>query len=193
MEYTDEKIIPIKMEQKEQQIQMSLENGYYINEKLEKFVKTELFDKQVSVFLPESFVDMPEQISELKYPSTSRPQIIKSNLECNVNFLFNILDNPDGLTGREVANNFQLILAKTNPSMRNHEFTTEKAQNRLEITFFDFTSYGVDEQIYNFMCLAASGGKIIQGVFNCPERGRSDWKDAVKEVFLNLEMNREAS
>lgn len=111
---------------------------------------------------------MPVQISELKYPSISRPKIIKSNLECKVNFLFNIRDNPDGLTGREAANNFQLILAKTNPSMRNHEFTTEKAQNGLEITFFDFTSYGVDEQIYNFMCLVASGGKIIQGVFNCP-------------------------
>lgn len=35
MEYTDEKIIPIKMEQNEQQIQMTLENGYYINGKLE--------------------------------------------------------------------------------------------------------------------------------------------------------------
>lgn len=170
MQYADEKITSLKMEQREQQTPMSLDDGYYINGQLEKFKKAELFDKQVIVFLPESFVDMPEQISILKYPYLSRPQIIKTNLACNVNFLFNRLDNPGGLNGREVAGSFAMTLTRTNPSIKISKLTTEITQKGLEPTFFDYTSYGVDAQIYNLVCLAASGSMIIQGTFNCPEQ-----------------------
>jgi len=88
MDYIDKKIIPIKKEQEIQGIEMSVKNGYIINGTVETFVRTELFEQQLAVYLPESFVDMPELIMNLKYPSTSRPKIIKTNLECNVNFLF---------------------------------------------------------------------------------------------------------
>jgi len=189
MEYTDEKIVLLKMEQREQQMEMSLEDGYYINGKLEQFSLTKLFDEQISVYLPQTFVDMPEQISALKYPSSFRPQIIKTNLECNVNFLFNILDNPDRLTTKQAANSFRQVLAKTNPAMKINEIKAEKKGEVLDIICFDFISYGVDEQIYNFMCLVAFGGTILQGVFNCQESSRFDWKNAVREVFLNLKIN----
>lgn len=188
MHDSDEKIISLKMEQKEQQTQMSLDDGYYINGTLEKFIRTELFDKQVIAFLPESFVDMPEQIRVLKYPSDFRPQIIKTDLACRVNFLFNILDNSGGLTGREAAGSFFITLKKTNPSIKISKLTTEITQIGMEIASFDFISYGVDAQIYNMVCLVVSGNKIIQCTFNCPEQSQSDWREAVKDVFLHLEV-----
>lgn len=191
MEYIDEKIIPLKMEQKEL-IPMSLETGYYINGILEKFIRTELFEEKLTAILPASFVDMPMQIRELKYPSSARPQRIKTNLEGNVNFAFSILDNPGSLSGKEAANNFRMVLSRTNPAMNFYEFVTEDTQEGMEVTCFDFTSFGMDDQIYHQMCLAADKGKIIQGVFCCPERSRYDWKDAAKEVFLNLELNKKA-
>lgn len=184
----DEKIISLKMEQREQQTPMSLDEGYYINGKLEKFIKTELFDKQVTAFLPESFVDMPEQICVLKYPSLSHPQIIKTDLACYVNFLFNRLDNPGGLTGREAAGSFAMSLTRTNPSIKISRITKEITQKELELTFFDYTSYGMDAQIYNLVCMAASGGRIIQGAFNCPEQSRFDWSKAAKDAFMHLEV-----
>lgn len=189
MEYLDEKILPLIMRQKEQQVHMSLEDGYYINGKLEKFVKTELFDKKISLFLPESFVDMPEQISDLKYPSSFRPQIIKTNLECSVNFLFNILENPHGLDHMAVANSFQMILEKTNPALKIHESATEKIAGKIEAVCFDFTNFGVDEQIYNYMCFIKTGGSIIQAVFNCPVPHRFQWIPIAKEVFLAMEID----
>lgn len=189
MKHIDEKIIPLKMEQKEQ-IPMSLNEGYYINGKLIKFENTDLMDHKLSVLLPEEFVDMPAQIKELKYPSSFRPQIIKTSLDCKVNFSFSILDNPENLSGRQTANSFQTVLSNTNPSIRFYEFKSEKTGNNLEMTYFDFTSFGVDEQMYHLICLTSFRDKIIHGVFNCPERDKNNWNSAAKEVFLSIELNK---
>ncbi len=187
MQYIDERIIPLKMDYREKQTPMSLETGYYINGKLIKFARSELFDKQIIVYLPEDFVDMPEQICALKYPFSPRPQIIKTSLTCHENFLFNILDDPGGLTGSEVAHSFAMLLTRTNPSIRIDEFMTEMTPAGLEATFFEFDHYGVDAQIYNLISLTVIGGRIIQSAFNCPKQSKFDWNKAAKDVFLHME------
>ncbi len=190
MEYNDEKIISLKMEAKEQ-IAMSLEHGYYINGKKETFVKEVLFDERISIYLPETFVDMPSQVKELKYPSAFRPQIIKTTLDSTVNFAFNLLGG-DGLSGKteEVANSFSIALKQTNPSIIFYDFSTEEMSDGNKISIFDFTSFGLDQQVYNLMGILFVNGKILQATFNCLERDKDDWKDAAKEVFLSVEINR---
>lgn len=188
MQYSDERIIPLKMDQKEQQTPMSLEEGYFIKGRLVKFIKMELFDKQFVVYLPEDFIDMPEQICALKYPFSPHPQIIKTDLTCRENFLFNILDNPGELTASEVAGSFAMSLTRTNPSIRIGELTTEMTQAGLEVTIFEFTCYGVDAQIYNLVSLVVSGSRIIQSTFNCPEQSKPDWSKVAKDVFLHMEV-----
>lgn len=188
MQYSDERIIPLKMDQREQQTPMSLEEGYFINGRLVKFIKMELFDKQLVVYLPENFIDMPEQICVLKYPFSPHPQIIKTDLTCHENFLFNILDNPEGLTGSEVANSFVVSLTRTNPSIKIGELTTEMIQADMEATFFEFICYGVDAQIYNLVSLIVSDSRIIQSTFNCPVQSKPEWEKVAKDVFLHIEV-----
>ena len=186
----DEKIISLKMEQLEQQAPRSLEHGYYINGVLEKFVKTEIFVQRFWICLPESFVEMPEEVSCLKYPSSARPQIIRTNLECTVNFLFNRLDNPDGLTGKEAAESFGSILSRTNPAIRIRESGEETGDSGIELYSFDFTSFGMDDQIYHVMDFFVTGGCLIQMGFNCPLRLQGEWKPVAKEVFRTIEVGK---
>lgn len=188
MEYTDEKIIATKMEQK-CQIPMSLEDGYYMEGVRVGFMNTVLFESKISLALPDTFVDMPLQIQELKYPSTFRPQIIKTNLGCDVNFAFSILDNPDGMTEKEIANNFCATLTRINPSIQIYDLSVDTTKGGTPITFFNFTSYGVDQPLFNFMGLAVEQGKIIQCIFNCLERSQHDWQNAAREVFLSMEIH----
>lgn len=187
MEYTDEKIIASKMEQKSK-IPMSLDAGYYIDGKKVNFKATALFDSKLLISLPEAFIDMPLQIQELKYPSSFRPQMIKTNLGGDVNFAFSILENEDAMTGNDIANSFCMTLTRTNPSIHIYDLNRESTKEGVEMTFFDFTSYGVDQQLYSLIGLAVAQGKIIQCTFNCLERSRYQWSDAARDVFLSLEV-----
>ena len=76
--YIEEKIIPMKLET-DNSISMSLEDGYYISGKLETFTKALYFNDTASIYSPSSFIDMPDEIKEIKYPTKFRPEIIKTN------------------------------------------------------------------------------------------------------------------
>ena len=82
--YIDEKIIPMKLET-DNNISMSLEDGHYISGKLENFTKALYFNDSVSIYTPLSFIDMPDEIKEIKYPTKFRPEIIKTNLAGDIN------------------------------------------------------------------------------------------------------------
>ena len=87
--HIDEKIIPMKLEM-DNSISMSLEDGYYISGKLETFTKAIYFNDSVSIYTPSSFIDMPDEIKEIKYPTSFRPEIIKTNLAGDINFSVNV-------------------------------------------------------------------------------------------------------
>lgn len=188
MKHMDERMVPLKMELLET-VPMSLTEGYYIDGKLETFAKTNLFNEQFHVFIPDSFVEMPTLVKKLKYPSAFRPEIIKTNLDCSVNLTFGIIDNPHNLTGKEAAKSFRSVLARTNPAMTFQNSYTERSGEGLEVTCFDFVSFGVDEHIYNIICLISVHGSLLQVGFNCLERDMYKWKEAVKEIFLSIEVD----
>ena len=190
MDDIDEKIISLKMEAGEN-VAMSLEDGYYLAGKIELFEKTELFDQRVFVYLPKSFVDMPDQVKELKYPSAFRPQIIKTNLDSSVNFAFNIFEHSTGSNeGVEIiANGFRTALRQSNPAITFHQTVSKMIQENYDMTLFDFTSFGLDQKIYNLMCILSIEGQFIQGIFNCLERDKEQWEKAAQEVFLSVEID----
>ena len=74
-EFLDEKILEAK------QIKDKLENtdikkGVYIKEEFVEFEEVKLFNDSMSILVPSSFIDLPENRKKIKYPSQQRPQII---------------------------------------------------------------------------------------------------------------------
>lgn len=187
MEELDKRIVSMKMEMKEHEL-MSLHDGYYVDGELITFSKTKLFDDRISVYLPDSFVDMPIQVIQLKYPSLMRPQIIRTNLMTNVNFTFSLLENPEFITSADSIHGFRNVLSRTNPAICASDCKNELTSNNIELSYFDFISFGLDEHIYNFSCMMSASEKLLQGSFNCLEREMRDWKILAKDVFLNLEI-----
>ena len=58
--YYDKQIIPLKVRNSKAEA-MSLDMGYYIEERFETFSKEQYFDKLLSIYIPESFIDMPKE------------------------------------------------------------------------------------------------------------------------------------
>ena len=57
--YYDKQIIPLKVRNYETEA-MSLDMGYYIEGRLETFSKEQYFDDLLSIYIPESFIDLPK-------------------------------------------------------------------------------------------------------------------------------------
>ncbi|WP_313152260.1 hypothetical protein [Lacrimispora sp.] len=183
MEYDDEQIIAVKKQMKALQTANIKEQGIYIGEEYFKFQSVHIFDN-VSIYLPESFIEMPDKIRKMKYPSDNRPDVIKTNLNTNINFAFNWLENLNCINqGDELSGQIKDVLIKTNPSFVFYEDRNGKTYSGNIIKMFDFKSYGIDEQMYNMMCTISFHGGILHGIFNCLDRDSEDWKEVAWQVF----------
>ena len=59
--------------------------------------------------------------------------------------------------------------------------------------WFDYKSYALDDQIYNFMYLMLLSEKIIlHGCFNCKFELGKEWKDIVQQVIKTITIGNQA-
>ena len=91
MDFLDEKIMEMRRQEKQKELNIR-EDGLIVKGEKIKFQDTTLFQEKMLILLPTSFVDMPQKIARLKYPSEQRPQIIKTDLLGSTNVAFNLFD-----------------------------------------------------------------------------------------------------
>lgn len=186
MEFYDEKVIELRQKEKEKEY-TTLETGIYVNRELIEFSAEKLFDDQVEIVLPTSFIDMPQAVVKVKYPSEYRPPIIKTSLNGTANFTFNLFDilieGSDGL--EEVSAHFQLVLKQVNPAIKIHNYDEVICEDQHH-RFFSYKSYGLDMQMYNLIGVTPIKNKILQTCFNCPYEERELWEQIAQQVFLTV-------
>ncbi len=187
--YIDEKIIPMKLET-DNSISMSLEDGYYISGKLETFTKALYFNDSVSIYNPSSFIDMPDEIKEIKYPTSFRPEIIKTNLAGDVNLSLSLLEEGKDADIETLLSDLRSLLSKAHKGIRFLEAKKLNKEGFVEINCFDFILPGIDEKIYHMMGMGKTDRQIIQVIFNCMEPDANSWKKAVIDIFQNIEFIR---
>lgn len=187
--YIDEKIIPMKLET-DNSISMSLEDGYYISGKLETFTKALYFNDSVSIYIPSSFIDMPDEIKEIKYPTNFRPEIIKTNLAGNINLSLSLLEEAKDADIETLLSDLRSLLSKAHKGIRFLEAKKLNKEGFVEINCFDFILPGIDEKIYHMMGMGKTDRQIIQVIFNCMEPDANAWKKAVIDIFENIELIR---
>ena len=187
--YIDEKIIPMKLET-DNSMSMSLKDGYYISGKLETFMKALYFNDSVSIYSPSSFIDMPDEIKEIKYPTNFRPEIIKTNLAGDINLSLSLLEEGKDADIETLLSDLRSLLSKAHKGIRFLEAKKLNKEGFVEINCFDFVLPGIDEKIYHMMGMGKTDRKIIQVIFNCMEPDANAWKKAVIDIFENIELVR---
>ena len=187
--YYDKQIIPLKVRNSEAE-SMSLDTGYYIEGRLETFSKEQYFDDLLSIYIPESFIDMPDEIKEIKYPTGFRPEIIKTNLAGDINLSFSLLEESGNADVETLVSDFVNILSKAHKGIKFLDSTKLKKEGCLEVYCFDFILPGIDEKIYHMIGMGKADRKIIQTIFNCRESSANTWKKAVTDIFQNIELIR---
>lgn len=187
MEYFDEEILKAKREI-EYLRHDSLETGIYVEDELITFSEITLPETKISIYLPEQFIDMPDMVKDIKYPSKNAPDYVYTSLDSMVNFNFNVLDAvmEDGDI-QEMGSQFRNALCNVNPSIRIKSQTDdEKTVDGNEMSWFDFKSFALDGQIYNRMYVIRMRSMVLHGIFNCPMRVKEQWADIAGKCFMTV-------
>ena len=186
MDFLDKKII--EMRRKEAQKELNIrEDGLIINGEQIDFQETPLFHEKMTILLPATFVDMPQKIARIKYPSEQRTQISKTELLGSTNFAFNLFDKAiKPAQMKSAADGMKSILKKVNPANIFYESGTEPLGETM-LSWFEFKGHGIDTQIYYIMFLPSIGGKLLHGIFNCAVADMEAWKEAAFQVIRSIQ------
>lgn len=183
-EFFDEKILEYRKKARKEEFS-SLDTGMYINNELITFSEIQLFNNQVTIMLPDSFVDLPLGFAKIKYPSEQRPQIIKTNMDTTTNFAFNLFN--DFIEESQIADvtmQFKNIIARVNPAYVFYHFEVE--ENPKTIGWFDFKSYCVDANAYNLVYLTVIRNKLLHGMFSCLYKDALEWQDILPQIMQTV-------
>lgn len=189
MEYFDEELLEAKREL-ERQKHTTLKTGIYAGEELITFAKEKLPESDVSVYLPEQFVVMPDKVKKVKYPYKYAPKIIITSLDSTVNFAFNFLPvQPEDGEMKNMANQFQTALKNMNPSIRTKNQVDTKTSQGNEMSYFDYAGYHLDGQSYNRVYLIRLKKAVLHCAFSCSLKHKSNWIRIIDKMLFALEDN----
>ena len=183
--YYDKQIIPLKVRSSEAEA-MSLDTGYYIEGRLETFRKEHYFDNLLSIYIPESFIDMPDEIKEIKYPNNFRPEIIKTNLAGDVNLSISLIKVSEDTEVKTLVTDFKNLLSKAHNGIKFLTYDELEKEGCVKMYCFDFIIPGIDERIYHKTGLGKIGRETVQVMFNCREPLSWTWKKAVNDILQNI-------
>lgn|GEM_PF-507190 len=164
----------------------------YIDRERLEFTWKYLFAGKLMIRLPKMFMDMPEEFAKLKYPSSYRPMIIKTNMRTDTNFCFNYFTTDKGTMDVNImAEKYRDITIKLNNSIQIMSFEYQQEHPLVigddlfvkDIAYYDYITPTMTDNVYNLQFFCFIDGYMLHGFFNCLERQWEFWKDVALEVF----------
>ena len=182
-DYLDEKILA-QRQAKEREKHKTLADGMYVKGALITFKRIPLLNETISIVLPDSFIDLPKDMADIKYPYLNRPQIIKTSPDTRVNYCFSHFPNEKLLPDQTLAvvEQMKLISKRVNPSLQ--FMKVESLENTyFSTSWYDFISNTIDGQLYNIVFLASVKDTLLHGLFNCPYDDHEEWQPVALQMI----------
>ena len=162
-----------------------------IGKRYYEFQETKFFEEKLGIYIPKDFEDMPIEARKFKYPSESRPEIIKSNEDGSIAITLNIIDSPlDEERVEELKDGMKMIIKKTNPANVFYEDGVIEVKSK-NIGFFEFKSSAIDDFLYNLMFFLEFEEKTLMGTFSCLYKDYKDWRDIAFQVVNTVRLVKE--
>lgn len=187
-EYVDEQIRYVinQVEEDERFNSQNIYEGIIINENHYEFQEVTFFEDKLKLHIPTIFVDMPAQLVQFKYPSSDRPQIIKTDDTGSINITLNRI--PNSISDEqlpEIKEEIKSILQRLNPSYLFYDEGVEIIEEKL-VSFFEFKNPTLDGALFNLMFFIELEHDVIMGVFNCPFSQHRPWSPIARQIMQSV-------
>ncbi|BCZ45487.1 hypothetical protein psyc5s11_15540 [Clostridium gelidum] len=188
----DEKILDFINEAEKREARKDICSGpVKIGERYYEFEEKDFFEEKLKIYIPKDFEDMPIEARKFKYPSESRPEIIKSNENGSIAITLNIIDSPlDEERVEELKDGMKTIIKRTNPANVFYEDGVLEVDSK-NIGYFEFKSSAIDDFLYNLIFLLEFEEKTLMGTFSCLYKNYEDWRDVAVQVINTIRIVKE--
>jgi len=188
----DEKILDFLNEVEKREAKKDICNGSVkIGNRYYEFEEKEFFNEKLKIYISKDFEDMPQDARKLKYPSESRPEIIKSNEDGSIAITLNIIDSPlDEDRVEELKDGMKMIIKKTNPANVFYDDGIVEVDSK-NIGYFEFKSSAIDDFLYNLMFFLEFQEKTLMGTFSCLYKDYKDWRDVAFQIIKTVRVVKE--
>lgn len=133
--------------------------------------------------VPDTFTKMDEETLETKYPLESRPGLVYTNDEANINVAISITTNE--MTDDQIEQYLEVYRGLFGESETIDLIRCETVeQNGMKTGRVEMITPAVDTNIYNNMCFFQIDNKQVIVSFNCKESQMEDWK-YMSNVIIN--------
>lgn len=141
----------------------------------------------MSIMLPRDFVEMPIKMKKIKYPSSDRPQIIKTDLNGQVDFTFNYLELPT--KEEQLEKLVKQMKMMTKKLMPHYTFGEEYSGSTKNGKYFgyEYVCNVLDGKLYTYVYGTCINEKFLQGGFSCLVQDKDLWKEAVLQVCQSIQ------
>ena len=188
----DEKILDFINEAEKREAKKDICSGpVKIGERYYEFEEKEFFEEKLKIYIPKDFEDMPLEARKFKYPSESRPEIIKSNENGSIAITLNIIDSPlDEERVEELKDGMKMIIRKTNPANVFYDDGIVEVNSK-NVGYFEFKSSAIDDFLYNLVFLLEFKEKTLMGTFSCVYKNYEDWRDVAFQIINTVRVVKE--
>lgn len=189
--YMDEKIIKMKKLEKEDNLKnQDISESMIIDDEEYKMNEVILVYDFISIMLPEYFIDMPQELSRLKYPSEFRPPIIKTSYDTKVNITFNVLEYEVNNEYIDLLDTIEKIKYIKGLNMGFVEYLDKKIieNEYFKICGFDYISTLIDGKLYNFEFIFPLGNALMYLTFSCPIDKYKIWKELIQKIVKTIKV-----
>jgi hypothetical protein len=188
----DEKILSIINEEEKKEARKNICDGQIkIGENYYEFEEKDFFDEKLKMYIPNSFEDMSLDARKLKYPSESRPEIIKCNEDGSIAITLKVIDSRlDEENVDYVSKLMKLMIQRLNPSNLFFKEGILEVDNK-NVGYFDCKSSAVDDFLYNFIFFLEFQKKTLMGTFSCIYDEHREWKDVIFEILKTIRVIKE--
>lgn len=165
----------------------TLEAGVYTEDGIIEFERQYFFEDNFSLFMPVTFIDMPEEIAKIKYPSVDRPQIIKTSEDGGINLTFSTFKQM--LNSEDVEDYIKGLQSTIKHMQPANVFFQHKVitLDTTTVSWFDFKGYAFDDQVYNFMYVLSTEKETILATLNCPFDLAYIWKLILLQMIETIQ------
>ncbi|MGA3599979.1 hypothetical protein [Lysinibacillus agricola] len=152
------------------------EGQLLIEDETIEFTELGFYEGQIKMCIPATFDVMEQELMDIKYPSSRRPEYIYTSESTSINVTLKIMEQQIQAEELEdFTETMMTILQKTQPTAKMLDIGMNEV-NGVQIGYFDFITPALDNKIYNLMFLFIVGKNVTMGSINCLKKEMNIWK-----------------
>jgi hypothetical protein len=141
---------------------------------------------KVKILAPKELKPMSDQMWTLKYQQRTRPVLVLSDEDGEVNLIADMTQQPASESQLASFKDFQIQQLKSRRPGLELLSDGVKTINGKKVGYFKFVTQAIDQKVFNYYFFTLVNGKILLFTFNCIEKLQKKWESTADQIVVSL-------